>query len=232
LNTASHSLLAHISGINATAAKNIVKYRDENGAFKNRAQLLKVPKIGAKAFEQAAGFLRVSGSSEILDNTGVHPESYKAAKALLARYGYSAEDVAAGRLTGLRGKAEKESEELCTILNIGAPTLADILSELEKPGRDVRDALPAPELRSSVLDIADLKPGMKLQGTVRNVTDFGAFVDIGVHQDGLVHLSRICEKYIRHPSEVLAVGDKVQVTVLDVDLTKKRISLTMKEIKN
>ena len=232
LNTASHSLLSHISGINATAAKNIVKYRDENGAFKNRAQLLKVPKIGAKAFEQAAGFLRVSGSSEILDNTGVHPESYKAAKALLTRYGYSMEDVAAGRLSGLRAKAEKETAELCTILSIGEPTLADILSGLEKPGRDVRDELPPPELRSAVMDIADLKPGMKLQGTVRNVTDFGAFVDIGVHQDGLVHLSRICDRYIKHPSEVLAVGDRVQVTVLDVDTVKKRISLTMKEIKS
>ena len=229
LNTASHSLLAHISGINQTAAKNIVKYREENGAFRSRAQLLKVPKIGAKAFEQAAGFLRVSGSSEILDNTGVHPESYKAAKALLSRYGYTMEDVAKGRLSGLRAKAEKECEALCTILSIGAPTLADILSELEKPGRDVRDSLPAPELRSGVLDMADLKPGMKLQGTVRNVTDFGAFVDIGVHQDGLVHLSRICDRYIKHPSEVLAVGDRVKVTVLSVDTAKKRISLTMKE---
>ncbi len=229
LNTASHSLLSHISGINQTAAKNIVKYREENGAFRSRAQLLKVPKIGAKAFEQAAGFLRVSGSSEILDNTGVHPESYVAAKGLLARYGYTAEDVAKGRLSGLRAKAEKESEALCTILNIGAPTLADILSELEKPGRDVRDELPAPELRSAVLDMADLTPGMKLQGTVRNVTDFGAFVDIGVHQDGLVHLSRICDRYIKHPSEVLAVGDRVQVTVLSVDMAKKRIALTMKE---
>ena len=229
LNTASHSLLSHISGINQTAAKNIVKYREENGAFRSRAQLLKVPKIGAKTFEQAAGCLRVSGSAEILDNTGVHPESYVAAKGLLAHYGYSQEDVAKGRLSGLRAKAEKESEALCTILNIGAPTLADILSELEKPGRDVRDELPAPELRSAVLDMADLTPGMKLQGTVRNVTDFGAFVDIGVHQDGLVHLSRICDRYIKHPSEVLAVGDRVQVTVLSVDPVKKRIALTMKE---
>ncbi|MBE6638134.1 MAG: RNA-binding transcriptional accessory protein [Ruminococcaceae bacterium] len=232
LNTASHSLLSYISGINATAAKNIVKYRDENGAFRSRAQLLKVPKIGAKAFEQAAGFLRVSGSDEILDNTGVHPESYAAARQLLALYGYTEDDVVHGRMSGLRAKAEKDTGELCTMLNIGEPTLADILTELEKPGRDVRDALPAPELRSGVLDIADLEPGMKLQGTVRNVTDFGAFVDIGVHQDGLVHLSRICDRYINHPSEVLAVGDRVQVMVLDVDLKKKRIALTMKDMKN
>ena len=229
LNTASHSLLSHISGINATAAKNIVKYREENGEFRNRAQLLKVPKIGAKAYEQAAGFLRVSGGSEILDNTGVHPESYGVAKSILVRYGFESEDVAAGRLKGLSKKIEKDIPAHCTELQVGEPPLRDIVAELEKPGRDVRDDLPEPELRSDLLDLADLKPGMKLKGVVRNVIDFGAFVDIGVHQDGLLHLSQISKKYIRHPSEVLSVGDRVEVTVLSVDVQKKRISLTMKQ---
>ena len=229
LNTASHSLLSHISGINATAAKNIVKYREENGEFRNRAQLLKVPKIGAKAYEQAAGFLRVSGGSEILDNTGVHPESYGVTKSILVRYGFESEDVAACRLKGLSKKIEKDIPTLCTELQVGEPTLRDIVAELEKPGRDVRDDLPEPELRSDLLDLADLKPGMKLKGVVRNVIDFGAFVDIGVHQDGLLHLSQISKKYIRHPSEVLSVGDRVEVTVLSVDVQKKRISLTMKQ---
>ncbi|MBQ8398855.1 MAG: RNA-binding transcriptional accessory protein [Clostridia bacterium] len=228
LNTASHSLLAHISGINATAAKNIVKYREENGEFKSRAQLLKVPKIGAKAYQQAAGFLRVSGSDEILDNTGVHPESYAVAKAIISHYGFDKEDVRACRLSGLSKKIEKDIPSLCENLQVGEPTLRDILLELEKPGRDVRDALPEPELRSDLLDLSDLKPGMKLSGVVRNVIDFGAFVDIGVHQDGLVHLSQISKKYIKHPSEVLSVGDRVEVTVLSVDVAKKRISLTMK----
>ncbi len=228
LNTASHSLLAHISGINATAAKNIVKYREENGEFKSRAQLLKVPKIGAKAYQQAAGFLRVSGSDEILDNTGVHPESYAVAKAVIANYGFADSDVRACKLAGLSKKAEKDIPALCQKLQVGEPTLRDILSELEKPGRDVRDALPEPELRSDLLDLSDLKPGMKLSGVVRNVIDFGAFIDIGVHQDGLVHLSQISKKYIKHPSEVLSVGDRVEVTVLSVDVAKKRISLTMK----
>lgn len=229
LNTASHSLLSHISGINATAAKNIVKYREENGEFRNRAQLLKVPKIGAKAYEQAAGFLRVSGGNEILDNTGVHPESYGVAKSILVRYGFESEDVAACRLKGLSKKIEKDIPTLCTELQVGEPTLRDIVAELEKPGRDVRDDLPEPELRSDLLDLADLKPGMKLKGVVRNVIDFGAFVDIGVHQDGLLHLSQISRKYIKHPSEVLSVGDRVEVTVLSVDVQKKRISLTMKQ---
>ena len=229
LNTASHSLLSHISGINAAVAKNIVKYREENGAFKNRAQLLKVPKIGAKAFEQAAGFLRVSGSSEILDNTGVHPESYPVAHAIISRFGFEEQDVRDCKLKGLGKKIEKVIPALCSELNVGEPTLRDIISELEKPGRDIRDALPEPELRSDLLDLSDLKPGMKLKGVVRNVIDFGAFVDIGVHQDGLVHLSQISKKYIRHPSEVLSVGDRVEVTVLSVDVQKKRISLTMKQ---
>ena len=229
LNTASHSLLSHISGINATVAKNIVKYREENGAFRSRAQLLKVPKIGAKAFEQAAGFLRVSGSPEILDNTGVHPESYPVAHAIIAKFGFEDQDVRDCKLKGLGKKLEKDIPTLCSELNVGEPTLRDIISELEKPGRDIRDALPEPELRSDLLDLADLKPGMKLKGVVRNVIDFGAFVDIGVHQDGLVHLSQISKKYIKHPSEVLSVGDRVEVTVLSVDVQKKRISLTMKQ---
>ncbi len=227
LNTASHSLLSHISGINATVAKNIVKYREENGAFQNRAQLLKVPKIGAKAYEQAAGFLRVSGSSEILDNTGVHPESYAVAHALISRYGFDSEDVRACKLSGLGKKIERDIPALCETFGVGEPTLRDIISELEKPGRDIRDALPEPELRSDLLDLSDLKPGMRLSGVVRNVIDFGAFVDIGVHQDGLVHLSKISKKFIKHASEVLSVGDRVQVTVIGVDLQKKRISLSM-----
>ena len=229
LNTASHSLLEHISGINSTAAKNIVKYREENGEFRSRAQLLKVPKIGAKAYEQAAGFLRVSGSSEILDNTGVHPESYAVAHQIISRYGFDAEDVRQNKLAGIGKKLEKEIPSLCKDLGVGEPTLRDILSELEKPGRDIRDALPEPELRSDLLDLSDLKPGMRLKGVVRNVIDFGAFVDIGVHQDGLLHLSQISKKYIKHPSEVLSVGDRVEVTVLSVDTQKKRISLTMKK---
>ncbi len=228
LNTASHSLLSYISGINATVAKNIVKYREENGEFTNRAQLLKVPKIGAKAYQQSAGFLRVSGSNEILDNTGVHPESYGVAKAIISRYGYTDDDVKNGLLSGLSKKLKKDIKALCNELNVGEPTLVDIIAELEKPGRDVRDDLPEPDLRSDIMDMNDLKPGMKLHGTVRNVIDFGAFVDIGVHQDGLVHISQICDKFIRHPSEVLSVGDKVEVTVLSVDSAKGRISLTMK----
>ena len=229
LNTASHSLLEHISGINATAAKNIVKYREENGEFRSRAQLLKVPKIGAKAYEQAAGFLRVSGSSEILDNTGVHPESYAVAHEIISHYGFESEDVRQNKLAGLGRRIEKDIPGLCKTLNVGEPTLRDIISELEKPGRDIRDSLPEPELRSDLLDLSDLKPGMRLTGVVRNVIDFGAFVDIGVHQDGLLHLSQISKKYIKHPSEVLSVGDRVEVTVLAVDVQKKRISLTMKK---
>lgn len=229
LNTASHSLLSYISGINATSAKNIVKYREENGEFSSRAQILKVPKIGAKAFEQCAGFLRVSGSDEILDNTGVHPESYSAARSLLKMFGYGGEDVREGRLTFLSEKVKlKGSAKVCEALGIGEPTLNDIIGELEKPGRDVRDSLPPPELREDILDLADLREGMVLTGTVRNVIDFGAFVDIGVHQDGLVHVSQLADRFVKHPSEVVSVGDVVSVRVLSVDTQKKKISLSMK----
>ncbi|MBQ3127272.1 MAG: RNA-binding transcriptional accessory protein [Clostridia bacterium] len=232
LNTASHSLLSYISGINAATAKNIVKYREENGAFKSRAQLLKVPRIGARAYEQCAGFLRVSGSSEILDNTGVHPESYAAARELLGLFAYTADDVRAGRLGDLRARVkEKGMATVCKTLEIGEPTLADIITELEKPGRDVRDSLPPPVLRDDILDLEDLTPGMVLTGTVRNVIDFGAFVDIGVHQDGLVHISELSDRFVRRPSEVVSVGDVVQVRVLSVDVKKRRIALSMKSEK-
>ena len=228
INTASYSLLSYISGINMTSAKNIVKYREANGEFTKREQLLKVPKIGAKAYEQCAGFLRVPGSGEILDNTGVHPESYEAAKALLAKFDYTLESVGAG-LSDIRSKCAKYgTKKLAQELEIGEPTLLDIIGELEKPGRDVRDSLPLPILRDDVLGMEDLKEGMIMTGTVRNVIDFGAFVDIGVHQDGLVHVSEISEKFIKHPSEALSVGDIVTVKIKGVDLNKKRISLTMK----
>ena len=229
INTASHALLSHVAGINASVAKNIVKYREENGEFRSRAQILKVPRLGAKAFEQCAGFLRVSGSEEILDNTGVHPESYPIARKLLQHYRYSEEDVRACRLKGLLKTAEKEGiGALCSTLEVGEPTLRDIIAELEKPGRDIRDSLPQPEMRTAVLTLDDLKPGMTFTGTVRNVIDFGAFVDIGVHQDGLVHVTQMRDRFVRHPSEVVSVGDRVQVKVLDVDRKKGRISLTMK----
>ena len=228
VNTASYSLLSYISGINMTSAKNIVKYREANGEFTKREQLLKVPKIGAKAYEQCAGFLRVPGSGEILDNTGVHPESYEAAKALLSKFDYTLESVGAG-LSDIRQKCAKYgTKKLAEELQIGEPTLLDIIGELEKPGRDVRDSLPLPILRDDVLGMEDLKEGMIMTGTVRNVIDFGAFVDIGVHQDGLVHVSEISEKFIKHPSEALSVGDIVTVKIKGVDLNKKRISLTMK----
>ncbi len=228
VNTASYSLLSYISGINMSSAKNIVKYREENGEFTKRSQLLKVPKIGAKAYEQCAGFLRVPDSKEILDNTGVHPESYEAAKALISKFEYSLEAVSSG-LSDLRQKCAKYgTKKLAEELNIGEPTLLDIIGELEKPGRDVRDSLPLPILRDDVLGMEDLKEGMVMTGTVRNVIDFGAFVDIGVHQDGLVHISEISDKYIKHPSEALSVGDIVSVKIKAVDLNKKRISLTMK----
>ena len=229
INTASHSLLSYISGINATSAKNIVKYREENGEFTSRSQIKKVPRIGDKAFVQCAGFLRVPGSKEILDNTGVHPESYAAAKALLEMFGYTADDVRCSKLSNLRQDVEKKgAQNVADALGIGKPTLVDIIGELEKPGRDVRDTLPPPVLREDVLEMEDLEPDMILSGTVRNVIDFGAFIDIGVHQDGLVHISQICNKFIKHPNEVLSVGDVVKVKVLSVDLKKKRIALTMK----
>ncbi len=230
INTASYSLLAYISGINTASAKNIVKYREENGEFSSRKQLLKVPRIGAKAYEQAAGFLRVPGGKEILDNTGVHPESYEATESLLELFGYTKADVQEGNLKELSQKVKKAGEKsVCEKLGIGLPTLADIISELEKPGRDIRDTLPPPVLRDDILSLEDLKPDMELTGTVRNVIDFGAFVDIGVHQDGLVHISQLSDRFVKHPSEVVKVGDIVKVRVLSVDVPKKRIALSMKK---
>ena len=232
VNTASPSLLAQISGLNQTTAKNIVKYREENGAFTSRKQLLKVPKLGPKAYEQCAGFLRVPESRLVLDNTAVHPESYAAAETLLKLTGYTMEDVAAGRLDDLKSRvAAVGAEQLAAQAGVGVPTLLDVTKELVKPGRDPRDELPPPILRTDVMELKDLKPGMVLTGTVRNVIDFGAFVDIGVHQDGLVHISEVCGKFIRHPSEVVSVGDVVKVVVLDVDEKKKRISLSIKQAK-
>ena len=228
-NTASPSLLQRVSGLNATTAKNVVKYREENGAFTSRKQLLKVPKLGPKAFEQCAGFLRVPESKSVLDNTGVHPESYKAAELLLSECGYSLNDVKANNLNDLKNKAESIGYDvLSQRCGAGAPTLADIVKELMKPGRDPRDELPAPILRTDIMEAKDLKPGMELQGTVRNVVDFGVFVDIGVHEDGLVHISKL-PKRVKHPSEVLSVGDVITVWVVEVDEKKKRISLTMKK---
>ena len=229
LNTASDSLLRRVSGLNAAIAKNIVTYREENGAFTARKQVLKVPKLGAKAYEQAAGFLRVPESRQVLDNTGVHPESYDAAEKLLSLCGYSMEDVAQGGLGELNSRLESLGvEKAAEFCGVGVPTLRDIAKELCKPGRDPRDELPPPILRTDVLEMKDLKPGMVLTGTVRNVIDFGVFVDIGVHQDGLVHISRACDKFIKHPSEVVSVGDVVRVAVLEVDEKRKRISLTMR----
>lgn len=228
LNTASPSLLRRVAGISQTVAKNVAAYREENGHFKTRKELLKVPKLGPKAFEQCAGFLRVPESKNVLDNTAVHPESYAAAEKLLSLCGYTLADV--GNLSELDSRlaeyGRSAAEEAC---GVGMPTLKDIAKELQKPGRDPRDELPPPLLRTDVMDIADLKPGMKLTGTVRNVVDFGAFVDIGVHQDGLVHISQMADRFIRRASEVLTVGDIVDVTVLEVDPAKKRFSLTMKK---
>jgi len=230
LNTASYSLLSYIAGINVTSAKNIVKYRDANGEFATRAEVLKVPRFGAKAYEQAAGFLRVPGSDEILDNTGVHPESYAAAKSLLSKFGYTESDVAAGGLTRLAEEVKSYgTSKLAEELSCGVPTLNDIIGELVKPGRDVRDSLPLPELKERVLTLEELTEGMELSGVVRNVIDFGAFVDIGVHQDGLLHISEISDKFIKHPSEVLSVGMPVKVRVKSVDVQRKRIGLTMKK---
>lgn len=230
LNTASPSLLARVSGVSAAVSKNIVNYREENGAFKSRNELKKVSKLGPKAFEQCAGFLRVPESKNVLDNTAVHPESYKAATQLLEICNYTLDDVKNGKIrSDLKTRIEKIGlSSISEKTNVGIPTLQDIVTELLRPGRDPRDELPAPILRTDVLDIKDLKEGMELTGTVRNVIDFGAFIDIGVHQDGLVHISQICNKYIKHPSEVLKVGDIVKVKVLSVDVPKNRISLTMK----
>ncbi len=229
LNTASPSLLSYVAGVSNTVAKNILKYREENGKFKTRKELLKVPKLGPKAFEQCAGFLRIPESETVLDNTGVHPESYKAAEALLKTVGYTLEDVQNKSVKNISQKI-LEKEKTAEELGIGVPTLDDIIKELEKPGRDPREEMPLPVLRSDVLSMEDLKPDMILKGTVRNVIDFGAFIDIGVHQDGLVHISELSDKYIKHPLEVVSVGDIVQVKVLNVDMSKKRISLTMKNI--
>ena len=229
LNTASPALLLRVSGLNSTVCKNIVAYREENGAFNSRAELKKVPKLGPKAFEQCAGFLRVPESRNPLDNTGVHPESYKSAKELLTLLDYSEKEIKAAKFSDIANRVQtKGTKTLADTLGIGLPTLDDIVKELSKPGRDPRDEMPAPMLRTDVLDINDLKEGMELKGTVRNVIDFGAFVDIGVHQDGLVHISQICDKYIKHPSEVLKVGDVVNVKILSVDPKKNRISLTMR----
>ncbi len=232
LNTASPSLLSRVSGINSSVAKNIVVYREENGAFSGRNELKKVPKLGAKAFEQSAGFLRVSESKNVLDNTGVHPESYKAAEELLKICSYTLNDVKNGDISEISDRVNKLGEEkVAEHLSVGVPTLQDIIKELLRPGRDPRDELPPPLLRTDVMEMKDLKAGMQLKGTVRNVIDFGAFVDIGVHQDGLVHISQITNRFIKHPSEVLKVGDIVTVWVISVDEGKKRISLTMKEPK-
>ena len=229
LNTASAPLLSHVSGINAGVAKSIVEYRGKEGAFRSRRALLNVPKLGKKAYEQAAGFLRVPESENVLDNTFVHPESYAAARGLLSLCGYDASGLGPDGFSGLAARAEQYGlQRAADSLGVGLPTLRDIIAELSRPGRDPREDLPAPMLRSDVMDIKDLRPGMELKGTVRNCVDFGAFVDIGVHQDGLVHISQISNRFIRHPSEVLKVGDIVTVRVLDCDPVKKRISLTMK----
>ncbi len=231
VNTASGSLLQQVAGLNGTTAKNIVAYREENGAFTARTQLKKVPKLGPKAYQQCAGFLRVPESKEILDHTGVHPETYAAAEKLLALCGYSKKDVAEGKLEELAQRfAALDTEDVEAACGAGLPTLEDVVKELLKPGRDPRDDLPAPILRTDVLEMKDLKPGMVLSGTVRNVIDFGVFVDIGVHQDGLVHISQVCNRKLRHPSEMVQVGDIVKVAILDVDEKRKRISLTMKNI--
>ena len=230
INTASPSLLQRVSGLNATTAKNVVAYREENGAFTSRAQIKKVPKLGPKAFQQCAGFLHVPESKSVLDNTAVHPESYEAAKALLALSGHTLADVKESRISDLPERIKSYGEgKAAAEIGVGLPTLRDIVSELLKPGRDVRDELPKPILRTDVLEMKDLTPGMVLTGTVRNVIDFGVFVDIGVHQDGLVHISQVADKFIKHPSEVVSVGDVVKVVVLEVDEKKKRISLSMKQ---
>jgi len=227
LNTASPSLLSYVSGISGAVAKNIIEYREENGKFNDRRQLLKVKKLGPKAYEQCAGFLRISDGKNILDNTGVHPESYEIAEKLLSKLGYTLADVSENNISGIRNKINN-IQSLSNELEVGIPTLQDIIKELEKPGRDPRDEMPKPVLRNDILSMEDLTEGMILKGTVRNVIDFGAFVDIGVHQDGLVHISEMTDKYIKHPLEIVSVGDIVDIKVLGVDINKKRISLSMK----
>ena len=230
LNTASASLLSYVSGLSSAVAENVVNYREQNGAFSSRAQLKKVPKLGPKAYEQCAGFLRIPGGENVLDNTGVHPESYEAAEKLLDLFSLDKTDVENGGVLDIANKIKQiGASQAAQKCGIGVPTLNDIAAELAKPGRDLRDDLPSPMLRTDVMDMKDLKPGMQMKGTVRNVIDFGVFVDIGVHQDGLVHISQITNRYIKHPSEVLKVGDVVDVYVISVDVEKKRISLTMKK---
>ncbi|MCL2772814.1 MAG: RNA-binding transcriptional accessory protein [Oscillospiraceae bacterium] len=232
VNTASYSLLSYVSGINSASAKNIVKYREEKGEFKTRDEIKKAPRIGAKAFEQCAGFLRIPHGGEILDNTGIHPESYETARELLKMYDYSLGDVNKSNIKGLSDKVKNDGIiDVAEMLNVGVPTLQDIIKELEKPGRDIRDDFPEPVLRDDIMDMGDLKIGMVLTGIVRNVIDFGAFIDIGVHQDGLVHVSEISNRYIKHPSEALAVGDVVKVMIKSVDPASKKIGLTIKGIK-
>jgi uncharacterized protein len=226
LNTASASLLEYVSGINKTIAKNIIAYREENGRFTSRKQLLKVSKLGPKAYEQCAGFLRITGGENPLDATAVHPESYSAAQGLMKELGYTTEDLTHGGLKGIAKRAAGKPD-LADILEIGEMTLKDIVQELEKPGRDPREDMPKPILRTDVMELKDLKEGMILKGTVRNITDFGAFVDIGVHQDGLVHISKMTKRYIKHPMEVVSVGDVIDVRVMEVDIKKKRIQLSM-----
>ncbi|WP_295739917.1 Tex family protein [uncultured Oscillibacter sp.] len=231
VNTASPSLLQRVAGLNSTTAKNVVAYREENGPFTARKQILKVPKLGPKAFQQCAGFLRVPESKSVLDNTAVHPESYGAAEKLLSLTGHSLSDVGGGNLRDLPAQVKSYGEERAAAeCGVGVPTLRDVVGELMKPGRDIRDDLPQPILRTDVLEIKDLKPGMVLTGTVRNVIDFGVFVDIGVHQDGLVHISQVADKFVKHPSEAVSVGDVVKVVVLEVDEKKKRISLSMRQV--
>ena len=231
LNTASVSLLQYVAGINSAIAKNIVAWREENGSFSSRSQLLKVPKLGKKTFEQCAGFLRIPGAENPLDATAVHPESYKAARALLEECGHSLREIGTPALRGLPQAVEQKGlAALAQGLGVGEPTVRDIVEELLKPGRDPRDQLPPPLLRTDVMELKDLKPEMVLTGTVRNVLDFGAFVDIGVHEDGLVHISQLADRFVKHPSQVVKVGDVVKVKVLEVDLRRKRISLTMKGV--
>ena len=230
LNTASPSLLSYVSGLNMSIAKNITAYRAKIKAFKNRSELLSVPKLGPKAFEQCAGFLRITDGNNILDNTGVHPEAYEATDKLLKMFALTVDDVRKGELNLENLIALKGEQKVADEIGVGVPTLHDIAKELAKPGRDIRESMPKPVLRSDVLSMEDLKEGMVFSGKVRNVVDFGAFVDIGVHQDGLVHISQICDAYIKHPSEVLKVGQTVDVKILSVDQQRKRISLTMKGI--
>ncbi|HEX9059235.1 MAG TPA: helix-hairpin-helix domain-containing protein, partial [Clostridia bacterium] len=231
VNTASPSLLSYISGINSAISKNIVEYRETNGRFKNRNELKKVKKLGDKAFQQCAGFLRIPEGKNILDNTSVHPESYDAAMKLLEYTGYTTSDIKSGKLSELEDRVKKEGvDSLASKIGVGVPTLRDIIKELLKPGRDPRDELPKPVLSTDVLHLEDLKPGMVLTGTVRNVADFGAFVDVGVHQDGLVHISELSDRFVKKAMEVVSVGDIVKVKVLDVDVARKRISLSMKGV--